>query len=168
MNASYYVVRTATGKEFDAAIALREYGYMSYVPWVEIRTRRGAEQRAYFRGYIFVRNHIPWQKHREAIRDRQGRQLVIGAVSVGGKAIPIPEHLVVKIAIEAAHERTGDEAEPYQPALKVGDIGLITAGPFEGHQGEITSLTKGEAEIAIKIFNAVRSVRASTSALEAA
>lgn len=168
MTASYYVIRTVTGKEFAAAIALREYGYHSYVPWIEVRTRRGAEQRAYFRGYIFCKDHIPWQKHREEIRDSTGRPLVIGAVTIGGKAVPIPEHLVVKIATEAARERLGDECEPITPILKPGDIGILTSGPFEGKQGEIVSVSKGEAEIALQIFNSLRVVRARVEALEAA
>lgn len=168
MSASYYVHRTMTGKEFDAAIGLREYGYACYVPWVESVSRRRAEQLAYFRGYIFVRNHIVWQKHREVVVDKRGRQLVIGAVAIGGDAIPIPEHLVARIAFEAARERIGDDAEPMAPRFKPGDIGIIRSGPFEGHEVAIEAISGEAARVALSIFNNVHSISTPVDNLEAA
>lgn len=168
MNASYFVHRTMTGKEFEAVIALRPYGYSCYVPWVETRTRRGADQLAFFPGYIFVRDLIVWQKHREVIKDRSGRQMVIGGVSVGGVAIPIPESELANIARRAAKVRVGDEAEPLAPRFKPGDIGIMTGGPFEGQQGPIELIEGEDADVALRIFNAVRTVRVKVYHLEAA
>lgn len=168
MNASYYVHRTMTGKEFEAVIALREYGYCSYVPWVETRSRRGAEQLAYFPGYIFVRDHIVWQKHREVIKDRSGRQMVIGGVSVGGAVIPIPESELANIARRAAKVRVGDEAEPLAPRFKPGDIGIMKGGPFDGHEVAVEIVDGEAARVALSIFNAVHSIWTPVEHLEAA
>lgn len=168
MNASYYVHRTMTGKEFEAVIALRPYGYSCYVPWVETRSRRGAEQLAFFAGYIFVRDHIVWQKHREAIIDRNENHLVIGAVTIGGAAIPIPESELANIARRAAKVRVGDEAEPLAPRFKPGDIGIMRDGPYEGQKCPIELIEGEDADVALRIFNAVRTVRVKVYQLEAA
>jgi transcription antitermination factor NusG len=168
---SWYVHRTLTGKEFAAAIALREYGYSCYVPWVENRTRRGPGQRAYFRGYIFCKDHIVREDHREAIVCNvfgKLQQMVLGAVSVGGKAMPIAEHLVARIAVEAARERTGDDAEPYAPRFKAGDIGIIREGPFKGFEVAIEAIDGSAARVALSIFNALHSIETSIENIGAA
>jgi transcription antitermination factor NusG len=93
--------------------------------------------------------------------------MIIGPVTVCGRHEPIPEEVIGKIA-EAAARLDMDLEKPRKPLLKAGDIGLIKSGSLEGKQGEIVSISRGEAEIALKIFNAVRVVRARVEHLEAA
>lgn len=165
---SWYALMTAPQREFKAAEALRERGYIVFVPWTE---RKKGKQEAFFKSYVFVHRLIPWREMNwrddRCIRDKHGNQLLIGAVTVCGVQEAIPEEIVAKIATDAAMERlagTQDNA----PLLKVGDVGILKSGAFEGKQGKVVAISKGEAEVALKIFNAVRIVRTKIDALEAA
>jgi len=121
---------------------------------------------------MFVRDHIPWHqcdsRHNRCVRDRLGNPLLIGPVSIGGICYPVRESELYHVAVRAAMIRTGDETEAAVPAIKVGDIGIMKSGPFEGHRGEIVAVHGKEAEIALRLFNSVQPVRARVDALEAA
>jgi transcription antitermination factor NusG len=169
----YYVVRTIAGREFEAVKALREQAYMeSYVPWVMRKRRRREEQVAYFPGYIFVRYWIPWREcdpeHEKCVRDRNGKQLLLGPVGIGGVCYPIPESELSGIAIRAAMQRIDAEPRPEAPKFKPGDFCVFKSGAFEGNEGTVEIIDGDEAEIATKIFNAVRTVKARVETLEAA
>jgi transcription antitermination factor NusG len=165
----WYVMKTAPQREFTAANALRDRGFTVYCPSVRIRRRKGKRDnfKAYFAGYLFVRFWIPRREEYEHIKDGQGRRMIAGPVTICGRCEPIPESVIGKIA-EAAARLDMELEKPRKPMLRAGDIGIIKSGSFEGKQGEIVSISRGEAEIALKIFNAVRVVRAKIDQLEAA
>jgi transcription antitermination factor NusG len=165
----WYVMKTAPQREFAAANALRDRGFTVYCPSTRIRRRKGKRDnfKALFVGYIFVRFWIPRIEETENIRDKFGRRMIIGPVTVCGRHEPIPESAIGKIA-EAAARLDMDLEKPRRPLLKAGDIGIIKSGPMEGKSGEIVAISRGEAEIALKIFNAIRIVRARVEYLEAA
>lgn len=165
----WYVLKVSPQREFQAANALRDRGFTVYCPSVRIRRRKGKRDnfKALFVGYLFVRFWIPRIEETENIRDKFGRRMIIGPVTVCGRHEPIPEEVIGKIA-EAAARLDMEMEKPRKPLLRAGDIGIIKSGSFEGKQGEIVSVSRGEAEIALKIFNAVRVVRARIDQLEAA
>jgi transcription antitermination factor NusG len=174
---SWFVLQTAPNREFKAAEALRERGYTVYLPAIErdIKASRYIKRsrkkwEPLFNRYVFVHRLIPWREMRyddpRCLKDRAGRRLLTGLVAVSGAAEPIDEAIIGKIA-DTVREIERKQKAPAK-RLKIGDVGLIKSGPLEGKSGEIVALTKGEAEIAMKIFGAVRTVRARLDALEAA
>jgi transcription antitermination factor NusG len=169
----WFVIQTAPMMEFKAAEALRDRGYTVFVPSVRARRRSGkrATVQAMFSRYLFIRYWLPWDecnaRHPACIRDRAGRRMIIGPVTVCGRHEPIPESVIGKIA-EAAARLDMEMEKPRRPLLKAGDIGIIRSGPMEGKSGEIVAIDRGEAEIALKIFNAIRVVKAQVAHLEAA
>jgi transcription antitermination factor NusG len=165
----WYVLKTAPQREFQAANALRDRGFTVYCPSVRIRRRKGKRDqfKAFFPSYVFVRFWVPRREDYEDIKDGQGRRMIAGPVTVCGCKEPIPESIIGKIA-EAAARLDSELEKPRKPLLKVGDVGIMRSGPFEGEKYEIIALRNGEAETAIKIFNAVRVVRARVEHLEAA
>lgn len=165
---SWHVIQTAPQKEFDAARALRERGYTVYVPWREVAK---GKQTAWFPRYIFVLYWIPWREmdyrdDNNCIRDRFGRPMLTGTITVCGASEPIDEAVVGRIATEAAMERIESD-RPSQPLLKPGDIGLMKCG-LEGQTGTIEAIEGEVAKVATKIFNAVRTVKVRVEHLEAA
>jgi transcription antitermination factor NusG len=165
----WYVHKVTPQLEFVAANALREDGFTVFVPSVRIRRRKGKRDKfkAFFPGYMFVRFWVLRREEYEHIEDNRGRCMIHGPVTVGGRSEPIPESVIGKIA-EAAARLDMDLEKPRRPLLKAGDIGIIKSGPMEGKSGEIVAISRGEAEIALKIFNAIRIVRARVEYLEAA
>lgn len=169
MSDVWYVHKTAPQRELLAAEALRDRGYTVYVPTQRVRRRKGKRDqlKALFQSYLFVRYWLIGSDESDKIRDRTGRRMIIGPVTVCGHHEPIPDDVIGKIA-EAAARLDMDMEKPRRPLLKAGDIGIIKSGPFEGKQVEILALRNGEAETALKIFNAIRIVRARIEQLEAA
>lgn len=165
----WYVHKTAPQRELLAAEALRDRGYTVYVPTQRVRRRKGKRDqlKALFQSYLFVRYWLIGSDESDKIRDRTGRRMIIGPVTVCGRHEPIPDDVIGKIA-EAAARLDMEIDKPRRPMLKLGDIGVIKSGPLEGKSGEIVSISKGEAEVALKIFNAVRLVKAPLKTLEAA
>lgn len=165
----WYVMKTAPQRELQAAEALRDHGFTVYCPTTRVRRRKGKRDqvKALFPSYLFVRYWIPRREETDGIRDRAGRRMIIGPVTICGRQEPISEAEVGKIA-EAAARLDMDMEKPRRPLLKAGDVGIIKSGPFEGKQVEILALRNGEAETALKIFNAIRIVRARIEQLEAA
>lgn len=173
----WFVIQTAPQREFRAADELRARGYVVYVPAVEKQQRASRYIKRYrrrmeplFSRYIFVHRLIPWREMRyddpRCLKDRAGRRLLTGLVTVSGAAEPIPEEVVGKIADTVREIESKMRKAPR--GLKVGDIGLLKDGPYKGMGGEIEKLDGDEAEFAMKIFGAVRTVRAKIDALEAA
>jgi transcription antitermination factor NusG len=165
----WYVLKTSPQREFQAANALRDRGFTVYCPSVRIRRRKGKRDqfKAFFPSYVFVRFWVPRREDYEDIKDSQGRRMIAGPVTVCGCKEPIPESIIGKIA-EAAARLDMDLEKPRRPLLKAGDIGIIKSGPMEGKQGEIVAISRGEAEVALRIFNAIRIVKARVETLEAA
>lgn len=165
----WYVIKTAPQRELLASEALRDRGFTVYCPTTRTRRRKGKRDqvKALFPSYLFVRYWVPRREETDDIRDRSGRRMVIGPVTICGRCEPIPEEVVGKIA-EAAARLDMQLDKPRRPILKLGDIGVIKSGPLEGKSGEVVSISKGEAEVALKIFNAVRLVKAPLKTLEAA
>jgi len=165
----WYVMKTAPQRELQAAEALRDRGYQVYCPTTRVRRRKGKRDqlKALFPSYLFVHYWLPTRDETDDIRDQTGRRMISGPVTICGVCEPIPDHVIGKIA-EAAARLDMEMEKPRRPLLKVGDIGIIKSGPFEGKQVEILALRNGEAETALKIFNAIRIVRARIGQLEAA
>jgi transcription antitermination factor NusG len=172
----WFALMTAPQRELKAAEALRDYGYHVYVPTVQKRyriSRRGTRKQlvALFPRYIFARYWIPWDHMNEesqlCIRDHDGNRMIIGPVTVCGRQEPIADAVIGKIA-ETAARLDMDVDQPSKPSLKVGDLGIMRSGPFEGKQGTIVAIEGQDAKVAMKIFNAVRVVRARVDKLEAA
>lgn len=165
--ASWYVIQVAPQRELAAAEALRDRGYTVYCPTARRRLGKRQVLRALFPRYLFVRRWIPTRDATDDIRDRAGRRMITGSLMVCGRHEPIPESVVGKIA-EAAARLDMELGKPRRPLLRAGDIGIMRSGPFAGQSGEIVAISRGEAEVALKIFNAVRVVRAKLETIEAA
>lgn len=165
----WYVMKVAPQRELLASEALRDRGFTVYCPTTRIRRRKGKREqvKALFPAYLFVRYWVPRREETDDIRDQTGRRMISGPVTICGVCEPIPDHVIGKIA-EAAARLDMEIDKPRRPMLKLGDIGVIKSGPLEGKSGEIVSISKGEAEVALKIFNAVRLVKAPLKTLEAA
>lgn len=174
---TWYVIQTAPQREFRAADELRQRGYVVYVPAVEKAQRasryikRARKQwEPLFPRYLFVHRLVPWREmsygDQNCLKDRAGRRLLTGLVAVSGAAEPIDEAVIGRIADTVQAIEKKRKSSPRR--LKIGDVGLIKSGPMEGKSGEIVALNKSEAKIAMKIFGAVRTVRARIDALEAA
>jgi transcription antitermination factor NusG len=166
---AWYVMKVAPQREFAAANSLRERGFTTYCPAVRLKRRKGKrdQYKAFFPGYVFTRFWVPRREDYEHIKDSQGRRMIIGPVTVCGCKEPIPESVIGKIQ-EAAERMDMDMDKPRKPLLKAGDLGIFKAGSLKGKQGEIVALDRGEAEVALRIFNAVRVVRTRVEHLEAA
>lgn len=182
MTDSWYVVMATPQKEFRAATELRERGYVVYVPprRLSVKSRSGRSHMRtlpLYPSYIFVFGLVPWNemnpRHPSFLKDRKDdKRLLRGALTMKddvGAHVPfaIREEVIGKIAVQC-FEIERDALRPRQPSIKVGDVAVMRAGPLEGHSGEIVSVSKGEAEIALRIFNSVRTVRAKIDKLEAA
>lgn len=173
----WFVIQTAPQREFKAAEALRDLGYTTFLPAVVHEPRasrhtKRARQRVepLFPRYIFVHRHIPYRecdsRDERCIRDKSGRRLLTGPVTICGVCEPIPEQVIGKL--DRAVKEIESNMRKVPRGLRVGDIGVIKSGPFEGKSGEVVAVTGSDAEIAMKIFGAVRTVRARLDALEAA
>lgn len=165
--AVWYVIQVAPQRELAAAEALRDRGYTVYCPTARRRLGKRMVLRALFPRYLFVRHWILTRDETDDIRDRAGRRMITGSLTVCGRHEPITEAVIGKIA-EAAARLDMELEEPRKPLLRVGDIGILRSGALNGKQGKVVSISKGEAEVALKIFNAVRIVRAKIDALESA
>ena len=172
---SWFVLQTAPNREFKAAEALRERGYTVYLPAIErdIKASRYIKRsrkkwEPLFNRYVFVHRLIPWREMRyddpRCLKDRAGRRLLTGLVAVSGAAEPIDEAILGKIADTVKEIEKKQKARPR--GIKAGDIAIIKSGPMEGKGGEVVAVTGSDAEIAMKIFGAVRTVRARLEALE--
>jgi transcription antitermination factor NusG len=175
--ASWFLLKTAPSREFKAAEALRERGYVIYLPCVEKEHRASryikrarTKLEPLFPNYIFCHRLIPWREMSytdpRCIKDRAGRRLLTGLVAVSGAAEPIDEAIIGKIADTVKEIEKKQKARPR--GIKAGDIAIIKSGPMEGKGGEVVAVTGSDADIAMKIFGAVRTVRARLDALEAA
>jgi transcription antitermination factor NusG len=167
----WHVIQTAPQRELKAAEALRDRGFTVYCPTIKVRRRIGRRGRTFLRAmfprYLFVRYWIPRIEETEDIKDRSGRRMIVGAVTVCGACEKIPEEVIGRIA-ETAARLDMDVDQPSKPSIKVGDIGIMRSGPFEGKQGTIVAIEGQDAKVAMKIFNAVRVVSAKVGSLEAA
>ena len=171
MSEFWYVIQTAPQRELASARALRELGYVVYTAVQRKRLGKREVLRALFPRYIFVLGLIPWNEcnpdHRNCIRDKSGRRMIIGPVTICGRHEPIADHEVGKIAEAAARLDIEVDHDP-KPSLRVGEIGIMSSGPFEGKKGEIVAISGDEAKVAMRIFNSVRVVRAKIGSLKAA
>jgi transcription antitermination factor NusG len=165
----WFVIQTSPQHELDAAEALRDLGFQIYCPTITKKRRKGKREKlaALFPRYIFCHHWIPTRDETDDIRNKAGRRMITGSITVCGGHEPISDDVIGKIA-EAAARIDMDLDKPRRPLLKAGDIGIIKSGPMEGKSGEIVAISRGEAEIALKIFNAIRIVRARVETLEAA
>lgn len=152
----WYVHKTAPQRELLAAEALRDRGYTVYVPTQRVRRRKGKRDqlKALFQSYLFVRYWLIGSDESDKIRDRTGRRMIIGPVTVCGRHEPIPDDVIGKIAEAAARMEIDDNRPPR--AFQEGDICIIQSGAGEGKIGKITKLKKGDA--AFEIFEASRSL----------
>lgn len=171
----WYVIQTAPQREFRAADELRARGYVVYVPAIEKEQRASRyikrprkKWEPLFSRYLFVHRLVPWREMRyddpRCLKDRAGRRLLTGLVAVSGAAEPIDEAILGKIADTVKEIEKKQKARPR--GIKAGDIAIIKSGPMEGKGGEVVAVTGSDAEIAMKIFGAVRTVRAKIEALE--
>lgn len=169
MTDSWFVMQTAPQRELAAAKALRELGYVVYTAVEKRHVGRRYVLRALFPRYVFVLGIIPWNEcnpdHKNCIRDKSGRRMITGPVTVCGRHEPIADYEVGRIAEAAARL---EMINLPKPSLKVGDLGVMSVGPFEGKSGKIEAISDTEAKVAIRLFNAVRTLRVPVDHLEAA
>lgn len=166
----WYALLTKSCMEHVVMKALKDKSFEAFVPTFRRRKRKGFKDVALLPSYVFVMGEIPWDQcnddHADCIRDRHGDRILYGPLTFCGRLASIHDHEILHLQ-EIASE-IDSKVDLIQPSLKPGDIGIMRAGPFEGRSGEIVSVSKGEAEIALRIFNSVRTVRAKIDKLEAA
>jgi transcription antitermination factor NusG len=166
----WFAILCAPRRELAAAEALRDRGFTVYVPTVRKKIGRRRVVAALFNRYIFVMGSIPWREadrdNPECIKDSTGKRMIIGPVTICGRHAPIHDHELMQIA--AIAKEMDEEVDAPKQTLQPGDIGVIKSGPFDGRSGQIVAIGKKEAEVALKIFGAVRVVRTPVAVLEAA
>lgn len=166
----WFAILCAPQRELAAAEALRDLGFTVYVPTVRKRIGRRRVLGALFPRYLFVMGSIPWDQcsrdHRDCIKDSTGKRMIIGPVTICGRHAAIHDHEVMQIAQVAA--LLDAEVDAPKPTLQLGDVGVIKSGPFDGKSGEIISLGKKEATVALRIFRTVTHVRTKLENIEAA
>jgi transcription antitermination factor NusG len=125
----WFAIRVRSNFEKVAAIALRNRGYVEFLP-VHMCRRRWSDrykiiERPLFPGYVFSRFD---PNKRLPILSTPG---VVHIVGFGN--VPVPVDSAEIAAIEAI-VKSGLAAEPY-PFLQVGDRILIEEGPLAGLEG---------------------------------
>ncbi len=175
----WYPIMTLAKHELHAEEELELCGYQVYVPIITRMTRASGKSRrmveepyALFPRYVFVMNRIPWDQmnpeHPRCLWVGK-RKLISGALKIGGGTPAIDEYALARIKENAALAQIAPVSDTLQKRLPaVGEVALITAGPFEGHAGQVAKMGSRDAQVALQILNAVRLVKVPVKNVERA
>lgn len=157
---SWYVIRTATRREGEAMLSIRDAGFDCYLPQ-ETSWRRHARKldkvsRPLIPGYLFAR--LP---DAEAVATAWTLHGVHSVLGTGNKGTPIrPLYVGFLAAMEGlgAFDNTPDRTPKLQ--VKPGERVKVTSGPFSGHIGEIMRV-KGQSRaiVALRVFKGLMEVK---------
>lgn len=179
MDEKWYAIHTAPGREFLARDELRLSGYHVYLPTIDKQVRASGRSKrertikeALYRRYLFTRHWIPWNEMRVGDPKcfmKNGRRILTGVLGMGDTPYAFSEKQMLAILENAALAQLVPVSESLQKRLPaIGEIGLITAGPFEGHAGPVAKIGSRDAQVALQILNAVRLVKVPVKNVEAA
>ncbi len=110
--------------------------------------------RPYFPGYCFTRIELQWH----SVRECPG---VVRLVRIGGdEPVHVPDDVINALR---ARERNGAIDPPEEKRRRknprIGDRVRITSGPFVGHSGLCTQLSRQKVGVLLLMFKAQRQVR---------
>lgn len=178
MTGTWYALHTAPGREFLARDELRMSGYRVHLPTIDKQVRVSGRskrekivQEALFRRYVFC-NMIPWREMNLTDKrcfKRNGRRIITGVLGMGDTPYAFTDKQMLAILENAALAQLVPVSETLQKRLPaIGEVALITAGPFEGHSGPVAKMGSRDAQVALQILNAVRLVKVPVKNVEAA
>jgi transcriptional antiterminator NusG len=159
MNAKYYSVRVASGRENKARNALFHRA-QSEGAWgntifdiivptsKEYATRAGKRKivdKKIFPGYLFIKMYFDEQTEKIV----QGTDGISGFVRSGKNPTPIEDHEIQNILKNIDNTKESPKSE-----FKTNDIVLVIAGPFSEFTGKIVSVDedKGKVKALVNIF----------------
>jgi transcription antitermination factor NusG len=159
---SWFAIHAAPQAEKKVAEHLTYKGYQCFLPLYKSRRKWSDRTKVLelplFPGYVFCRL-------REAIigpiRSTPG---IVRVVSFGGKPYPIPES-----EIEALQQivRSGADASPYMPFLKVGQKVQVKDGPLSGIVGIVVQM-RNQRRLVISLDAVMKSISLNLDAYEVA
>jgi transcription antitermination factor NusG len=175
---TWFALHTAPGREFLARDELRISGYRVHLPTIDKTVRASGRSKrektvkeALYRRYIFC-NMIPWREMQLGDKKcflKNGKRLITGVLGMNGKPHKFSEQDMLAILDNAALAQLVPVSDTLQKRLPaVGEVALITAGPFEGHAGQVAKMGSRDAQVALQILNAVRLVKVPVKNVEAA
>lgn len=177
MSSSWFALHVAPGREFLARDELRMSGYRVHLPTIDKTVRVSGRskrekivQEALFRRYLFC-NLIPWREMNltdKKCLKKNGRRILTGVLGMGDTPYAFSDKQMLAILDNAALA----QLVPVSPSLQkrlpsLGEVALITAGPFEGHSGPVAKMGSRDAQVALQILNAVRLVKVPIKSVEA-
>lgn len=178
MTGTWYALHTAPGREFVARDELRMSGYRCHLPTIDKQVRVSGRskrekivQEALFRRYVFC-NMIPWAQMNSTDKrcfKRNGRRIITGVLGMADTPYAFTDKQMLAILENAALAKLVPVSESLQKRLpSIGEVALITAGPYEGKSGQVEKIGTRDAQVALQIFNAVRLVSVPIKNVEAA
>jgi len=171
----WIVVHTNPSEEFFAQMHLERSGYRVLAPWTCREVERGRkilkritiEKRAYFSRYIFV--FVGAGQSIYHVKKTPGVALV---VCVAGRPLEVHTDVMARIMDMCASDGLIiDRTHPVQVAVRdrVGDIRMITEGPFTGFPGEIEAIDKaGIIRLSVNLFGRATPVTLTADQISAA
>lgn len=168
---SWYCIRTATRREWDALASLTELGLSSYMPCEtrEVRHARATEPKRYplLPGYVFA-DLTPSDVSR--VLDAHGVHNILGAPKDhGDRGQPVPLKFLVWLA---AHEQMGAFNKigwAPEPIFSIGRRVRVAKGKLSGALGTITE-ARGDKRmiVALEFFGRIKPTNLPVAELEAA
>jgi len=163
--AYWAATQTEAHRERVAERFLKQFGFEVYLPRVWQRWHRFGRRinvRApYFPGYIFTRIELQW--HNGKLCPGVVRVVRIGA----DEPVHVPDEVIDALR---ARERDGaielPNAKRGRKNPKVGDRVRIVLGPFAGHSGLCTQISRQQVGVLLLMFKAHRQVRLRRDAVE--
>lgn len=168
---SWYVIRTATRREWDAIEALKEIGIRAWMPCEtrEVRHARATYPKLYplLAGYIFAEFE---PGHVSLVLDRRGVHNILGAPKDhGDRGQPVPPKFLAWLG---AHEYLGAfNRIPWapEPIFAIGKRVRVARGKLTGALGVIME-TRGDKRmmVALEYFGKIKTTNLPVAELEAA
>lgn len=130
MTVNWYAFRSKPNKEVFVYEQLLAHHIEAFLPLLRVRTvnPRARKWRPYFPGYLFLRADLA-QTGFSLLNWMPGG---LGIVRFAGEAIPVMESLIgaIRNRVDEINRAGGEQLEQ----LKSGDLVVISAGPFAGHE----------------------------------
>jgi len=169
----WHVLTVAPQAEFRADEAARQMGYQTLLPLDYVIKRRNMRDRAVvtpipaMRGYLAIGSDATpnWAALR-AMRGPSGRPIITGAL--GHDHMPAP---ISALAVRQIREMCTDgppEAIAATRQLRVGEVAIISAGPYAGHRVIVRRLRPKTTSVLMTLFGAMREVDIVAENLQAA
>lgn len=179
---TWYIVRSASGRERAALASIEGEGFNAYLPcetrWRRTPTRKDKVEHPLFVGYLFVECEAT---DCAGILELDGVHQFVRYLGSDGEphAMPIPAREVEKVRAKQAaghydvtrpSRRELKRLERKAKAMRKGERVKLTDGPFSGFIGRVLEMRQSEraALVEVEIFGRVTPVELDVGHLDAA